>query len=781
MLSPRPSRRPVVVVVAALAVAVALAGLPAVGLGPSRAGASPSPTPVDFGVVGETAIEAWVGESLPTVSPPDPNALVHLYLGLVSDRAALDARVLAVADPRSPDYGRGGTVVSEGAALNASPATIAAVVAWFADRGVTMTVDPTGSYVQGGVPVSVAEEAFGVAYAAFAVPLGASAAWAEVAGAAGVATSADSSPADDVFGCSLDVETAGCTPELWSPATAPTALADGLDGLVDRVYGAVYLALGSGAGAVPAGLADLPGARRATIDPAAGLTPGGGGNPNRTGTPEGCPEALAQEYGLAPNQLREAYGLDELWAAGFRGQGARVAVVNPTDYLTSDMEAFWACFGITDPTPITRHVAGNVVLNPDEPEPTLDLQVLSSMAPELDRLDWFGTYSTDNPLQLARIYFDMLVAPLDPTATGGAAPDVVSVSYAVCEAYLESNDPGFGPMRDLLDQVLATAAAAGTTYAVASGDTGSSGCWRTPAGPSPTDEAVAWPSTNRWVLAVGGTNIDLDVENEVVSSGVWNDRAFGVTSGEIDAGGGGTSIYEPRPVWQDTGDLPSGSTRLVPDLAMFADAAPGYLIHFDGSWLPIGGTSASTPLTAAALAVMTGALRAAGQPDLGFSVPLLYELARLGPAAGSPFRDVTIGSNDAYEVGVFPALTGYDQASGWGWFDVPALASALAPPSAPAEGAGLLAVPGPSALSLTWIARPVLAAGEVVEYAWDLDGDGVVDRVTTTDRIDVTYAGAGAATATVIVRTSLGRRATFTTTALVGRGSSDGNGPVFTA
>jgi kumamolisin len=712
-------------------------GLPVLAADP---GGAATGTGVQFGVVGVTEVESWLGQDLSYAEAPPLEDTVDLYLGLVGDRQGLVQHALDTSDPRSPSYGSWTSPSEVGARFGATPDTVARVVGWFADRGATVAIDPTGTYVQGEVPISVAQEAFGVTYGVYET----------------------TSTPDRV---------------VLTPEQAPTGLAPGLAGSVDRVYGAVEVV-------------DVTAQEEASFGPAAApqdvLAPGGGGDPWRTGTPEGCAEALAvtgdgHPVGLAPNQLREAYGLQPFFELGLRGQGTSVAVVDMNDYDPADLEAYRTCFGVADATPVTRHVRGEVVFvdGPGSEETTLDLSVISAFAPDVDRLDWFGTMTTNNDHELARAFFDMLVAPLDPSATGGRAPDLVSVSYGLCEPYLLGVDPGALVMVDLLDQVLATAAAGGTTYLVSSGDNGSTGCWRFFDDARQLEAAVEWPAASPWVLSVGGTNIDLADDNRIESTGVWNDRAFGASTGEVGGGGGGVSELQPRPPWQRGPGVTPGTTRLVPDVAAFADSAPGHLLRFNGSWTAVGGTSAATPLVAGSLAVLSGAAELGGQPRLGFAPPLLYAIGGLG---GAGILDVTIGANDPNAIGVYAATPAFDLASGWGSPIYDRLADELSPPRAPDGGSGLVAEPGTGPRSLTWVAQPVLAAGEALEYRWDLDGDGVVDRTTTTDRVEAAYGADGAAHATVTVRTSLGREASFAGTAVVGSPTPtpDGLRPAFT-
>jgi hypothetical protein len=714
--------------------------IPTIGGLDSRASAE---TPVDFGVVGEAALETWSETTLDVAGPTDPAKVLHLYLGLVSDRAALDARALAASDPSSPGYGSWTSVVEEGRRLNATTSTIDQVVAWFAARGATVTVDPTRSYVEGDVAVAVAAEAFASSYVDLVL--------AEDPAALTIAT----------------------------PAVAPSELAPGLEGLVDRIYGAVLMETASSEDADSVGSPDGVGLPQAFV-------PAAGGDPVRSGTFSGCAEAEAVTFdglpaGLAPGQLRSAYGLQDLFDAGWQGQGAHVAVVDSNDYLASDLEEYRLCFGVGDATPVTRHVEGDVTFDDGDgsEETTLDLALLSAFAPHLDRLDWFGTATTDSEFEVARLMFDMLVAPLDPARTGGEAPDLVSVSFGFCEPYVVQQDPAASPMFDLLDQVLATAAAGGTTFVVASGDDGSSGCYRFMGGAAQTAAAVEWPAASPWVLAVGGTNIALDPSNQLTSSGAWNERLYGVTTGQIGGGGGGVSTLFERSPWQQASGVPGGSARVVPDVAAFADSLPGHLLRFSGEWGTVGGTSASTPLTAGSLAVLSGALASHGQPRLGYVPPLLYAIGDLGDTGA--LYDIVIGSNDTNDIGVYATTPGFDLATGWGSLLYRPLTAALAPPTVPLDGVALRAVPGPDDQSLEWVATPAVAAGSVLEYRWDVDGDGSFDHVTTTDRIAVDYASPGAVMGTVVVRTSLGRQAMFAATGMVGAsGDSDGVAPNFT-
>jgi kumamolisin len=116
-------------------------------------------------------------------------------------------------------------------------------------------------------------------------------------------------------------------------------------------------------------------------------------------------------------------------------------------------------------------------------------------------------------------------------------------------------------------------------------------------------------------------------------------------------------------VQADTGQPGRG----VPDVAANADPTTGYQIRVDGQEIVLGGTSAVAPLWAALVCRLVQAL---GAP-LGPPHQALYRGA--GPGVAPPgFRDVTIGSNGAYD-----AAPGWDPCTGLGTPDGTALLAAL--------------------------------------------------------------------------------------------------------
>ena len=199
--------------------------------------------------------------------------------------------------------------------------------------------------------------------------------------------------------------------------------------------------------------------------------------------------------------------------------------------------------------------------------------------------------------------------------------------------------------------------------------------------------AVSDPASQPYVTAVGGTSLGHGAKTlgPPPTEQVWNDALY-YSDG---AGGGGISKNFTMPAYQQTLGTVSGSSgtpcaagsgdcREIPDVSADADPSSGYVIYdsVNGlNWNALGGTSAAAPLWAAVVAVIASAnSNTAGYGALN---PALYLLAEQSP--GTYLNDVTNGNNDynATDGGQFPALAGYDMATGLGTPDVSALATGL--------------------------------------------------------------------------------------------------------
>ncbi len=398
-----------------------------------------------------------------------------------------------------------------------------------------------------------------------------------------------------------------------------------------------------------------------------------GGTPTRTGTIDpGCatttyPGAVTATAGLFPNQILDAYGIAPLHASGLEGQGIRVAILGEAPTPANDVTAYRNCFGFQGTT-LTIHGGSGIapIL-----ESSLDAMTVAMVAPKLARLDlWVKALGQNDPQGA----LELLAEPLQATTNGTPLPNVISISYGICEASVKP----YTAARTLFNRQLAATSALGITTVVAAGDSGSSSC----AHGVPTSQldsfdeqkSTSWPATSPWVLAVGGTNLTLTPANTIESSGVWNDTKYPPPYDQTAAGGGGVSSFEDRPWWQPATSSQK-TYRMVPDVAAFADASPGYSIicsHGVQGCGPapgqtisyVGGTSGAAPLVAGMIALWDQQAQQSGLPKPGFVPPLLYSIAQHDPGS---FLDIVTGGNSVFSgVSCCTAGTGYDMASGLG-------------------------------------------------------------------------------------------------------------------
>ncbi|MGI9197673.1 MAG: hypothetical protein ACR2KE_09465, partial [Candidatus Nanopelagicales bacterium] len=280
--------------------------------------------------------------------------------------------------------------------------------------------------------------------------------------------------------------------------------------------------------------------------------------------------------------------------------------------------------------------------------------------PDAESIRWLEAVDTANTVT------DAFAKSLDMDGKGATSPDVVSISYGICESqYVED----FAAVMPLNEDILRMGALVGTGFVVAAGDYGSSMCG---ADASLENGPQDWyPASSPWVTAVGGTRLALTTANTRAQETVWNDAPFtgGTRPGVVSpAGAGGPSAVFPRP-WYQGGVTPTGP-RAVPDVALLGAERPGWPIYYGGALYTVGGTSGAAPFLAANLALMAADQRAKGYPGLGFVNPWFYQAAA---ATKSPFYDVTTGSNAVQMVGCCSAYPGYDMASGLGVPDMSAL------------------------------------------------------------------------------------------------------------
>jgi kumamolisin len=159
----------------------------------------------------------------------------------------------------------------------------------------------------------------------------------------------------------------------------------------------------------------------------------------------------------------------------------------------------------------------------------------------------------------------------------------------------------------------------GIVYFAASGDTGGK---------------TIWPGTSPSVVSAGGTTINRGAGGIFVSETAWS------------GSGGGKSLYEKRPSYQDGLSAIVGTQRGTPDFSFDANPLTGVSVYdstkYQGvsGWLVFGGTSVSAPALAGIVNLVHGGTAVSSTMD---------ELATLYSNLGtSSFRDITSGGAGSY-------------------------------------------------------------------------------------------------------------------------------------
>jgi len=152
-----------------------------------------------------------------------------------------------------------------------------------------------------------------------------------------------------------------------------------------------------------------------------------------------------------------------------------------------------------------------------------------------------------------------------------------------------------------------------------------------------------YPSMSPYLVAAGGTTI-VRTNGNITDEQGWS------------GAGGGKSVYEKRPSWQDRIKNVVGNARGIPDFSFDANPASGPAMYdLDGGylWLQIGGTSVASP-------ALAGVVNAAGHhaKSTNGELTAVYHYAPAHYKAA--WRDETVGNNG------FGCTKGWDFVTGIG-------------------------------------------------------------------------------------------------------------------
>jgi uncharacterized protein (TIGR03437 family) len=379
---------------------------------------------------------------------------------------------------------------------------------------------------------------------------------------------------------------------------------------------------------------------------------------------------------LAPDDLATIYDIAPLYQSGIDGTGQKIAVMGATGFNASaleDVAAFRSQFHLPPNVP-------QVVLDTDYPDPG----VTNSLNEAHLDIEWAGAIARN--AQIIFVYSGSFLQAVTYTVDNNLAPVITMSANAGCE---QANTAAY---MSFYQAVAQQANAQGITWVNSGSDAGPASCDPNGAPIAVSGLGVRFPASIPEVTAVGGTEFNEqggDYWNKTntadgasaisyIPEMVWNDS---LTLSALWAGGGGTSIYFPKPAWQAGPGVPNDNARDLPDVALAASFShDAYNVLRNGSLVTTGGTSASAPVFAGILTLLNQYVVANGiqaQAGLGNVNPALYRLAATGTGA---FHDITVGNN------IVPCVTGaldcpngtmgfnagpgYDLASGLGSVDV---------------------------------------------------------------------------------------------------------------
>jgi kumamolisin len=345
--------------------------------------------------------------------------------------------------------------------------------------------------------------------------------------------------------------------------------------------------------------------------------------------------------GLSPADILKAY---DLGSVALDGSGQVLALFELDGYKTSDIAAYNTQFHLRSVPLQNVLVDGfNGSAGNGADEVTLDIELMNAVSPGAAKLLVYEGPNSDAGV----------IDTYQKIASDNLARQVSS-SWGLAETF------GTQAFAQAESAIFSQMAAQGQSIYAASGDAG--------AYDDGQSLSVDDPASQPYVTATGGTTLKTAADQSYLGETTWWDGKAG--------GGGGISTFWPIPSWQagvvPPGSLGSATARNVPDVSLEADPHTGYAIRSGGKWIVVGGTSCAAPLWAAFTALLNQHRLSVGLSPLGFPNPALYDVAK-GTAFPGAFQDVADQSTNGY----YPAVAGYDLATGWGSFDGARLLVAL--------------------------------------------------------------------------------------------------------
>lgn len=352
----------------------------------------------------------------------------------------------------------------------------------------------------------------------------------------------------------------------------------------------------------------------------------------------------ANGFGLCPtnvpgfvgrDQAARSYGFDKLWQRGWTGKNATINLVEIDGTTQSDLDYYFNCVDYKGKVTYTNIDGGAPA---PEGETTLDIDMIAGLAPDVNIHD-YQTDISKAPDGGWQNLLDTFQRIIDDHAHDLNSMQVVSVSLGAPEEGLTSSlAAAFNQRLQILTQ------AEHMTVFVASGD-----CAAFMDGVYGKLD-VSFPASDPYATAVGGTELQTNLDGYRTSETTWSDGSDHTKCGNAWGSGGGLSKVFDQPSWQ-TGvsglkNQYSTGKRQLPDVAAAAD---NLLVFFQGLWQPIGGTSAATPIWAAAMIVLNqGYIATKGYYSYG---PDTFYYIQSHAGRAHPYYGITQGTNLYYKAG----------------------------------------------------------------------------------------------------------------------------------
>jgi Bacterial Ig-like domain (group 3) len=313
-----------------------------------------------------------------------------------------------------------------------------------------------------------------------------------------------------------------------------------------------------------------------------------------------------------PAQVRAGYGINAL-GAGLPtpppdGSGQTIAIVDAYDDpdIYQALDAFDSQFALNDSGPTLYAQYGPAssflsVLN--QYGQATSLPSTDPNGPGTDNweveealdVEWTHAIAPGAQIILVEANSQSLSDLMASVATAASQPgvSVVSMSWGFAEgqAVFASDEARYDSVFNV----------PGVTFVASTGDYGA-------ADPE-------YPAFSPNVVAVGGTSLTLNTDNSYSSETGWG--YYSSAAGAFIASGGGLSLYEPEPAYQQ--GVQSTSSRTTPDVSFDADPATGawiadpYNLDPTNPFEVVGGTSLSAPAWAGLIALVNQGRAAAGE------------------------------------------------------------------------------------------------------------------------------------------------------------------------